>query len=389
MKDIYLDNAATTKIDKNVLDVMMPFLKGKFANPSSMHSKGIEAKNAMDYSRKKVSEILNCNPQEIIFTGSGTESDNLAILGFARANKDKGRHIITTKIEHHAVTDSFEKLKDEGFKVTFISVDEKGILNSDELKEAINDETILVSVIYANNEIGVIQNIGEISEICKKRGVAIHTDACQAANYLDIDVKRLGVDLMTLNGSKLYGPKGVGVLYKKKGIKIEPLLYGGGQEFGLRSSTENVANIVGFSKALEITCDHKKEESERLVYLRDFMIERLLKIKNTLLNGHATKRLPNNVNISFLGVEGESLLLLLNEDGIYASTGSACSSDSLEPSHVIIALGSPKEIGHSSIRFSLGRHTTKEDIEYVVERVKINVDKLRKISPLNYDLDDF
>jgi cysteine desulfurase len=387
-KEIYLDNAATTKLDEEVLNEMLPFLKEKYGNPGSMHDKGIVAKNAMDIARDRVAKALNCESEEIIFTGSGTESDNLAIIGYARKNKDKGNHIITTKMEHHAVLDSFDRLKEDGFEVTLVDNDIDGLVDLEQLKNAITDKTILVSIIYANNEIGTIQDIKAISKICKEKGVIFHTDACQAISYCEIDVKELGVDLMTLNGSKIYGPKGIGVLYKNKDLKIEPIVYGGGQEFNLRSGTENLANMVGFAKALELVTAHKDEEVKRLSKLRDYMIENLLKIDRTRLNGHKNLRLPNNVNISYLNIEGESLLLLLNEDGIYASTGSACSSASLEPSHVIVALGLPHELGHSSIRFSTGKDTTKEDLDFTIEKITKHVNYLRSISALDDTMED-
>ncbi|MAE42893.1 cysteine desulfurase NifS [Candidatus Woesearchaeota archaeon] len=388
MRQIYLDNAATTKLDPTVLEAMLPYLREKYGNPSSMHNMGIEAKNAIDSARRKVAGILNCSEKEIIFTGSGTESDNLAILGYARKNKDKGNHIITTSIEHHAVLDPFHRLEKEGFEVTILDVGKDGLVDINELKKTINDKTILVSIIYANNEIGVVQDIKEISKLCKEKNVIFHTDACQAANYLSIDVEELGIDLITLNGSKIYGPKGVGILYKREGIMLEPIVYGGGQEFGLRSGTENIANIVGFAKALEEVTKHKDKEVKKTTQLRDYLIANLLKIDETILNGHPTKRLPNNANISLLNIEGESLLLLMNEEGIYASTGSACTSDSLEPSHVIVALGLPHEFGHSSIRFSLGKDTTKQDIDYVLEKLPPLVKRLRKVSVLHKTVEE-
>jgi len=388
MKQIYLDNAATTKLDPVVMEEMMPYLKEKYGNPGSMHGMGLEAKSAITNARKKVAKLLNASEEEIIFAGSGTESDNLAIFGYARKNRDKGNHIITTSIEHHAVLDSFERLKEDGFEVTILDVDPEGLLDLEKLKQAITDKTILVSIMYANNEIGTVLDIKEAAKICREKGIAFHTDACQGANYLTMDVRELGVDLMTLNGSKIYGPKGVGILYKKKDIKIEPIVYGGGQEFNLRSGTENVANIVGFAKALKETTMHKEEEIKRLTGLRDHLIEELLKLPETKLNGHPKTRLPNNVNISFLNIEGESLILLLNEDGIFVSTGSACTSSSLEPSHVIVALGLPHELGHSSIRFTLGKDTTKEDIDYVIEKVKPHVEMLRKMSPLHDTMEE-
>lgn len=382
MREVYLDNAATTKLDPIVLKEMLPYLTDKYGNPSSMHNMGNEAKKAVNNARKKVANILNCLPEEIIFTGSGSESDNLATFGYCRKNKDKGNHIITTKIEHHAVLDAFKRLEKEGFKITWLDVDARGIVNISQLKKSITEKTIFASIIYANNEIGTVQDIKEIAKICKEHNIVLHTDACQATNYLLMDVQALGVDMITLNGSKIYGPKGIGVLFKRKEIQIEPIVYGGGQEFGLRSGTENVANIVGFAKALEEVNKHKEEESKRLTKLREHMIKKLLEIPETKLNGHSIKRLPNNVNVSFLNIEGESLMLLLNEEGIYVSTGSACTSASLEPSHVIVALGLPHELGHSSMRFSMGKDTTKDDIDYVLEKLPLLVERLRDMSPL-------
>lgn len=382
MKEIYLDNAATTRLDPEVLKVMLPYQKERYGNPSSMHSMGLQAKKAITEARKKTAQLIGAEEREIIFTGSGTESDNLAIFGYCRKNKEKGNHIITTKIEHHAVLDPFERLRKEGFSVTLLDVDMNGIIDLGQLKEAITDKTIFVSIIYANNEIGTIQPIIEAARICREKGIVFHTDACQAANHLDIDVGNLGVDMMTLNGSKIYGPKGVGMLYKRKGIQIEPILYGGGQEHKIRSGTENVSHIVGFTTALGLALEHREKETKRLTSLRDRLIKGLLGLPDTRLNGHSTRRLANNVNISFLNLEGESLLLLMNEAGIYASTGSACSSDSLDPSHVIIALGLPHELGHSSIRFSLGKETTEEDIDQVLATVPPLVKRLRNMSPL-------
>lgn len=388
MREVYLDNAATTKLDEKVLEEMLPFLREKYGNPSSLHSKGQEAKNAIEESREKVSVILNSKPEEIIFTGSGTESDNLAVLGYARKNQEKGRHLITTTIEHHAVLDAFKKLEKEGFEVTYLNVNSEGKINMEELKDSIREDTILASIIYANNEIGVIQEIKEISRICGENNVTFHTDACQAANYLETDVEELGVDLMSLNSSKIYGPKGAGILYKSKGKELEPIVHGGGQEFNFRSGTENVANIIGMAKALEKASKHRQEESERLKKLRDYFINELLKMENTKLNGAKEDRLPNNINVSFLNIEGESVILMLSEEGIYASTGSACSSNSLESSHVIKALGLPAELGHSSIRFSLGKDTTKEDLNYTLEKLRPVIKKLRQMSPLNKNLSE-
>jgi len=383
---VYLDNAATTKLDEDVLKVMLPYLKEKYGNPSSMHGMGLEADAAITKSRETVANILGCEPEEIIFTGSGTESDNLGIMGFARKNKARGKHIITTTIEHHAVLDAFTRLKEEGFEITILDVDPEGLLDPAVLKNALRKDTILASIIYANNEIGVVQDIPVLAKICKDNNTVFHTDACQATSYLETNVKKLGVGLMTINGSKIYGPKGIGVLYKQKEIKIEPIIYGGGQEFGLRSGTENVANIVGFEKAIQLVTNHKVSEVKRLTKLRDYMIKKLMELPETKLNGHATKRLPNNVNISYLNVEGESVLLKLNEYGIYASTGSACTSASLEPSHVIVALGLPHELGHSSIRFTMGKDTTVKDADFAIEKLKEIVNYLRNISPLKRTL---
>lgn len=386
MRTIYMDNAATTKLDSEVLKAMLPFLKSEYGNPSSMHALGIRAKNAVSASRRRVAEILGCGEEEIIFTGSGTESDNLAVLGYAR-KRGKG-HVITTKIEHHAVLDAVKRLEKGGFGATYLDVDIDGLIDLKQLEAEIRPDTILVSVIYANNEVGTVQDIAAIARLCRKMGVVLHTDACQATNYLDIDVGRLGVDMMTLNGSKIYGPKGVGVLYKNKKYDIEPIVYGGGQEFGLRSGTENVANIVGFSKALEMVQLHKDKETGRVRELRDYLTDGLLKIEETRLNGHRTSRLANNVNVSFLNVEGESLILLLNEDGVCCSTGSACTSASLEPSHVIVALGLAHELGHSSVRFTLGKDTTRQDLDFVIQQTRKHVERLRRISPLKKTMEE-
>jgi len=383
MKKIYLDHAATTYVDERVFEEMKPYFMEKYGNPSSFHSLGLEAKDAVDNARKKVASLINADAKEIIFTGSGTESVNLAIKGVAFSLKDKGKHIITSKIEHPAVLNTCKYLEKQGFRISYLPVDKYGIVKLSALEKVIDNDTILVSIMYANNEIGTIQPIEEIAKICHKHGIIFHTDACQAAGLLEIDVKKLDVDLMSMNGSKIYAPKGVGCLYVRKGVKLEPLIYGGGHEFGLRSGTENVPYIVGFAKALEIAQAEKEKESKRLEKLRDMLIQGLMKIPGTYLNGHPKKRLPNNVNISFDAVEGEAILLHLNENGICASTGSACSSHSLEPSHVLKALGLPYEIIHGSIRFSLGKKTTEQDIEYVIKVMTKIIEELRSISPLS------
>jgi len=388
--EIYLDHAATTYVDERVKESMDKYFSDEYGNPGSFNTVGLRAKNAMDESRETISKILNCTPQEIIFTGSGTESINLAIKGFVRANKSKGNHIITQKTEHEAVLETCHYLeKEEGLKVTYLDVDEFGLIKLDELEKEITKETILVSIMYANNEIGTVQNIKEISEICKKHKIKFHTDACQAAGYLDINVQNLGIDLMSLNGSKLYGPKGIGLLYVKKGTMLKPIIHGGGQEFGLRSGTENIPYIVGFAKALEIAQREKDVEVMRLINLRDYLINNILEnIPKTFLNGHPSSRLPNNANITFLDVEGEAIMLMMNEYGICASSGSACTSKSLDPSHVILAIGLPYEAAHGSIRFTLGKKTTKEGIDKLLKVLPGIIEYLRQVSPVNLSLKD-
>ncbi|HBK35298.1 TPA: cysteine desulfurase NifS [Candidatus Uhrbacteria bacterium] len=388
---VYLDHAATTSVDLRVQEVMLSFLDQTYGNPSSLYQKGMEAKHALDQAREQIAKILHAKEQEIIFTSGGTESDNLAILGFARANKEKGKHLITTKLEHHAVLEAMMQLeKNEGFEVTFLEPNKQGLITAKQVKEAVRSDTILVSVMYANNEVGTIFPIAEIGNLLQKYRQehqqsfpVFHTDACQATGYLDLDCEKLHVDLLTINGSKMYGPKGVGVLFVKQGIKLQPLMFGGGQERSLRPGTENVSGIVGLAKALEIAQKERQTESTRQLVLRDFLIERILStIPKTRLNGHTTERLPNNVNISFEGIEGEALLLYLDHEGIAVSTGSACTSQSLEPSHVLTALGLPHEQAHSSIRFTLGRSTTQKDLEFVLSVLPQVVKKLRSLSPL-------
>jgi len=388
-REIYLDNAATTCLDEKVLHETIPYLKTKYGNPSSFHSKGKEAREAVENARARTARVLNCKSKEIIFTSGGTESINFALKGVAFANKDKGNHIITSQIEHHAVFHTCEFLEKQGFKVTYLKVDKFGLVNLKDVEAAITDKTILVSIMYANNEIGTIEPIADIGKICRQKKVLLHTDACQASSALDLKVSNLNVDLMTLNGSKIYGPKGIGILYIKEGINIEPLIHGGGQEFGLRSGTENVSSIIGFAKALELVQEEKKKENKRLTKLRDILIEGLLKIPKTRLNGHSSLRLPNNINVSFLDIEGEAMLLHLNEKRVYASTGSACASKSLETSHVLKAIGLPYEASHGSLRFSLGKHTTLGEIRYLLRIMPEIVKTLRKISPLNLNMEHY
>jgi cysteine desulfurase len=379
--EIYLDYAATTPVDPRVKKEMDRYFSKEFANPGSMHSPGLRVKKAIEKARGTVAKILNCLPEEIIFTGSGTESINLAIKGVAGTHK-KG-HIITSKIEHKAVLETCKHLEKEGYEVTYLDVDREGFVNLEKLEKAIKENTLLITIMYANNEIGTIQYVEKIGAIARKHDTLFHTDACQAAGAEELDVKKLNIDLLTLNGSKIYGPKGVGILYRIKGVKLQPLIHGGGQEFGLRSGTENTPGIIGFSKALELAQKERITNNKKMIYLRDKLIKGLLKIPKTILNGSKTKRLPNNVNISILDVEGESLMLHLNEEGIECSTGSACTSESLEPSHVILAIGQPHEIAHGSLRFSLGKYTTGKDVDKVIKTLPKIAKILREISPVN------
>ena len=383
MKNIYFDNSATTKISKEVLDEMMPYLTEKYGNPSSIYSLGRESKDAIDTSRERISKSLNCKFNEIYFTNSGTESDNWAVKGIAFANKDKGKHIITTNIEHHAVLHTCEYLEKHGFEITYLPVKENGIIDIKDLKEAIRDDTILISIMYANNEIGTIQPIKEIGEIAKERNIYFHTDAVQAVGNIDIDLKKLNIDLLTYSGHKINGPKGIGVLYIKQGTNIDNLLHGGGQERGKRGSTENVAGIVGIGKATEIANDNIEEKTKYLKNLREKCIEEIMKnIPDTILNGDTEKRLPGNVNVCFKYIEGESILLMLDQLGICASSGSACTSGSLDPSHVLLAIGLPHEIAHGSLRLSFSKDNTEEEIKYLLEVLPDIISKLRRMSPL-------
>lgn len=385
-RSIYLDHAATTYMDPRVKEAMDPYFCEKFGNPGGFYDIGQVAKEALDEARARVAKYLNCQPAEVIFTGGGTESDNMAVLGIARQHSGKGKHIITSSIEHHAVELPCKALEKEGFEVTYLSVDKYGRVKVEDVKAALREDTILVSIMMANNEIGTIQPIAGIGAVLKDHQAYFHTDACQAAGALDLDVDALGVDLLTINGSKIYGPKGVGALYLRNGVRIKPLIYGGGQERGLRSGTENIPGIVGFAKAFELVQEGREEENARLIRLRDKLVKGLIaSVPKTLLNGHPEDRLPNNANLTILDIEGEAFTLFLNELGIYASTGSACTSASLDPSHVILATGMPYECAHGSMRFTLGHRTTEEDIDFVLEVVPKVVSILRKISPLNID----
>lgn len=386
---IYLDYAATTPLDAGVAELMNKINLSVYGNAGSLHTPGRIAKKYVENARADVAKILGVKPEEIIFTGSGTEADNLAILGVARANRKHGKHIIVSAIEHKAVLEAAVCLEKEGFEVSYAPVDKSGILDMAAFKKLLKKDTILVSVMFANNEIGTIQPIKEIAKIIKpfkqKTGYPLfHTDACQAAGALSLDVKDLSVDLLTINGSKIYGPKGVGCLYVKNGINIEPQIVGGSQEDHRRAGTENVSLIMGMAEALKIATGKQKKENERLIKLRDYMIKKIKKeIPKVILNGHPTKRLPNNVNFSFPGVEGEALLLMLDQKKIYCSTGSACSSLDLSPSHVLLAIGLTPELAHGSLRLTLGRDTTRQDLDFTVLNLVKVVSDLRKLSAIN------
>ena len=385
MQSAYLDYSATTPTDPEVLAAMMPYFTEVFGNPSSVYSFAAKSRKAIDTARGQVARALNADPDEIFFTGSGTEADNWALKGTMEHLRSKGDHLITTKIEHHAILHTAEYLeKVEGFHVTYLPVDSDGRVRMEDLEAAMTDKTVLVSVMFANNEVGTIQPIGEIGSLCRRRGVLFHTDAVQAAAQLDIDVKALNIDMLSLSAHKMYGPKGVGAFYLRRGLRLENFVHGGGQEKGLRASTENLAGIVGLGVAIERLKAHLPKEKARLCALRDRLIDGVLsKIPDTKLNGaRGDERLPNNTNFSFIGIEGETLLLDLDSKGISASTGSACSSASLEPSHVLLALGLSHEMAHGSLRMTLGRGTTGEQVDYVLNVLPEIVARRRSMSPL-------
>lgn len=396
-REVYLDHAATTPVRKEVLDAMLPYFSTTFGNPSALYRHGREAKEAIARARKVIADIFGANTGEIIFTSGGTESNNLAIAGIVKKYKDRGTEIVISSFEHHAVLSAAEYFGKNGIVVKEVKVTNEGMVTPEALAAQLTPQTLLVSIMYANNEVGTVQDISALVKVVRDakkswgRNVNdppfFHTDACQASGFLDLDVKKLGVDLMTVNGSKIYGPKGVGALFVRRGINLTPLFFGGGQENKMRSGTENVPAIVGFAEALRLAQAEKEQEITRLTQLRDYMITELFKrIPKIVLNGHKTARLPNNINVSILDIEGEAILLYLDEYGIAASTGSACDSQSLEPSHVILALGRPYEFAHGSMRFSLGRTTTKEDIDYVLEILPPICNVLRKISPIDVDI---
>jgi cysteine desulfurase len=393
---IYLDHAAATPVDPSVLRAMRPFFCERFANPSSFHADGLDAQRAVSDARKKIAQALNAREDEIIFCSGGTESDNLAVLGAVRA-AGGGRHVITSAVEHPAVLEPLKKLRDgKEIELAILPVDKHGLVSPKDAAAAVRADTALVSVMYANNEIGTVQPIADIGrEILKWRKEHkteypyFHSDACQAAGALDLNAEKLHVDLLSFSGSKIYGPKGAGALFVKRKTKIEPIMRGGGQERGLRPGTENVPGIIGLARALEIAQEKREKENARLVKLRDRLILGLLKIPKSRLNGHPCKRLPNNVNVSFLDAEGESLVLYLDAKGVRCSTGSACASAKLEPSHVIRAMGLPYEAAHGSVRFSLGRSTTRADIDHVIRIVPEVVKKVRRMSPVKLDMKYF
>lgn len=383
MKRVYLDYAATTPTHPEVVTAMLPYLNETFGNPSSIHSFGQEAKGAVEEARETIAALIGAKNDEIVFTSGGTEADNFAIKGVAYANEHRGNHIITSSIEHHAVIEPLKSLERRGFKATYLPVDQYGMVDPQDVRKAVSEKTILISVMHANNEIGTIEPIAEIGRIAKETGIYFHTDAVQTAGHIPVNVNELGVDLLAISAHKLYGPKGVGALYVRKGTKIAPFMHGGEQERRRRASTENVPGIVGFGKAVEVAQNEMGAEAERLTLLRDELIEALLeRIDRVQLNGHPRKRLPNNVNVSVQFVEGESMLLNLDMEGIAASTGSACSSSSLEPSHVLLALGLSHEQAHGSLRFTLGRETTADEIDHVLDVLPPIVAKLRSMSPL-------
>ncbi|KLU62852.1 cysteine desulfurase IscS [Peptococcaceae bacterium CEB3] len=384
MRKVYMDHSATTPVDPEVASLMMTYYTEKYGNPSSIHSFGQEAREALEKAREQVAGFIGAQPAEITFTSGGTEADNLAVLGAAEAYRKKGKHLITTAVEHHAVLETFEFLAKNGFELTILPVDEYGLLSVEEVRKAIRPDTILLSVMQANNEVGTIQPIAEIGKLAKERGVLFHVDAVQSLGKIPVNVDDLNVDMLTISSHKIYGPKGVGALYVRKGIRLIPLVHGGGQEKKRRSGTENTPGIIGFGKACELAQARMEEEAERLTELRDRLLDGILeRIDYVKVNGpRGARRLPNNVNVSIQFVEGESLLLSLDMVGIAASSGSACTSGSLDPSHVLLAMGLPHEIAHGSLRFSLGRQNTEEDVDYVLEQLPKIVERLRQMSPL-------
>lgn len=385
-KIIYLDNAATTRTLPEAVNAMLPWFSDHYGNASSIYRLGAESKKEITDVRELIARSLNAGPKEIYFTAGGSESDNWALIAAAEAYADKGRHIITSRIEHHAILHTCQYLEKRGYEITYVDVDEEGILKVDELKKAIRPDTILISIMFANNEIGTIQPIEEIGNIAHEKGILFHTDAVQAYGHVPIDVQALRIDMLSASGHKLGGPKGIGFLYIRQGVKIRSLIHGGAQERGRRAGTENVPAAAGLGAAVRIAFDNMDERTEKISGLRDYLMERIEReIPHCRLNGHRTKRLPNNVNYSFRFIEGESLLIMLDMKGICASSGSACTSGSLDPSHVLLAIGLPHEIAHGSLRLTLSEENTREEMDYVVDSLKEIVARLRQMSPLYED----
>ncbi len=384
---IYADNAATTKMSRTAIEAMLPYMDKIYGNPSSLYSFGQEAKEALENARERIAAVLGCEPREITFTSGGSEADNQAIFSAARQGEKKSKkHIISTAFEHHAVLHTLEKLKKQGFEITLLDVHENGIVTPEQVADAIREDTCLVTIMFANNEIGTIQPIAEIGKICREKQVLFHTDAVQAAGHLYVNVKEQNIDMLSLSAHKFHGPKGIGVLYAKRGIVLDNVINGGAQERGKRAGTENIPAIMGMAAALEEAFANLDQNTEKLIRLRDRLIEGLDKIPYGELNGDRTNRLPGNVNFCFEGIEGESLLLLLDDKGICASSGSACTSGSLDPSHVLLAIGRPHEVAHGSLRLSINEETTEEDIDYMIKAVTDVVTYLRNMSPFWRDL---
>ena len=383
MRKVYLDNAATTALSPRVLEAMLPYFTQYYGNPSSVHAFGREAKQGLDRARDQVAKALHCDPSEVIFTGCGTESDNTVLLGVAQRYGDKGKHIITTNVEHHAILHTCEYLEKQGYSVTYLPVDQDGLVTAEQVAAAIRPDTILVSIMFANNEVGTIMPIQEIGAVCKEKGVLFHTDAVQAVGHIPVDVQAMHIDMLSLSAHKFHGPKGVGALYCRKGIRLPSYIMGGAQERGRRAGTENVAGIVGLGAAIQLATEQLEENRAKMTALRDRLMTGIqARISEVKLNGHPTNRLPNNVNFSFKYIEGESILLMLDMNGIAASSGSACTSGSLDPSHVLLALDLPHEIAHGSVRLTLGDETTEEDIDYTIDVLEKTVARLRAMSPL-------
>ncbi len=387
-KVIYVDNAATTAMSQTAVNAMLPYLSGVYGNPSSLHTVGQIAKEALEGARERVAKCLNCEPREIYFTSGGSEADNQAIRSAAINGARKGKkHIISTAFEHHAVLHTLKKLEKEGFEVTYLDVHSNGLITADEVEKAIRPDTALVTVMFANNEVGTIQPIAEIGAVCRKNGVVFHTDAVQAAGHIPVDVKAQNIDMLSISGHKFHGPKGVGAVYCKRGLPLNTFVEGGAQERGRRAGTENVGGICAMAAALEEACINMQKNAEKEIKLRDRLIDGLLKVPHSRLNGDRNARLPGNVNICFEGIEGESLLLLLDAKGICASSGSACTSGSLDPSHVLLSLGLPHEVAHGSLRLSLSEYNDGSEIDYIIKEVPKVVEYLRNISPVWEELE--